>query len=248
MARHGFPDGIAAHLAPWFNFGIADLDMRPALTCLIGVILAIALNKVTSYYTHTSHNPVKSLGPGLSDRPRHERRSGLRGGLREHGGGAVGVATAISLGRVHLGHPSVFVAYGVSLCGIGMLALTGDTLSMDVFGPVADNANGIGEMGYNRDSHNQQLPESHPDRLPPRELEHARQILTDLDATGNTTKAITKGIAIGSAVIAAVSLFASFVAVLVTGSEEKINQLTSKAFEEAAVKLSVRTRTFLSAC
>ncbi|MDQ5854443.1 MAG: sodium/proton-translocating pyrophosphatase, partial [Chloroflexota bacterium] len=82
------------------------------------------------------------------------------------------------------------VLYGVSLTGIGMLTLTGNTISMDAFGPIADNANGIGELaGLER---------------------NARDVMDDLDATGNTTKAITKGVAIGSAVIAAVSLYGSF--------------------------------------
>ncbi|MCK5038722.1 MAG: sodium/proton-translocating pyrophosphatase, partial [Thermoplasmata archaeon] len=83
------------------------------------------------------------------------------------------------------------VAYGVSLCGIGMLTLTGNTISMDTFGPIADNANGIGEMAS----------------LEP----EARKRMDEMDAVGNTTKAITKGIAIGSAVIAAVSLFMDFI-------------------------------------
>ncbi len=84
-----------------------------------------------------------------------------------------------------------FILYGVAMTGIGMLTLTGNNVAMDSFGPIADNANGIGEMAG----------------LEP----EARQIMADLDAVGNTTKAITKGIAIGSAVIAAVSLFGSFI-------------------------------------
>jgi K(+)-stimulated pyrophosphate-energized sodium pump len=84
-----------------------------------------------------------------------------------------------------------FVLYGVAMTGIGMLTLTGNNVAMDSFGPISDNANGIGEMAG----------------LEPK----ARQIMADLDAVGNTTKAITKGIAIGSAVIAAVSLFGSFI-------------------------------------
>ena len=81
--------------------------------------------------------------------------------------------------------------YGVALTGIGMLTLTGNNVAMDSFGPISDNANGIGEMAG----------------LDPK----ARQIMADLDAVGNTTKAITKGIAIGSAVIAAVALFGAFI-------------------------------------
>ena len=77
------------------------------------------------------------------------------------------------------------MAYGVAMCGIGMLTLTGNTISMDVFGPVADNANGIGEMGYDREEMGEE------------NYKRARQILADLDAVGNTTKAETKGIAIG---------------------------------------------------
>jgi K(+)-stimulated pyrophosphate-energized sodium pump len=83
-----------------------------------------------------------------------------------------------------------FVLFGVSLIGVGMLSLTGNNVSMDAFGPIADNANGIGEVAGMD--------------------EGARQIMADLDAAGNTTKAITKGVAIASAVIAALSLYGAF--------------------------------------
>ncbi len=119
------------------------------------------------------------------------------------------------------------MAYGVAMCGIGMLTLTGNTISMDVFGPVADNANGIGEMGYDREEMGEE------------NYKRARQILADLDAVGNTTKAETKGIAIGSAVIAAVSLFASFIAVMAVGSEDKIGKMTTAQYTAEAGKLSI---------
>jgi K(+)-stimulated pyrophosphate-energized sodium pump len=97
------------------------------------------------------------------------------------------------------------------MCGIGMLTLTGNNISMDVFGPVADNANGIGEMAH---------------------LEKgARQTLADLDAVGNTTKAITKGIAIGSAVIAAVSLFNAFIT--------DIAKFSGTTYEMISARLSI---------
>ncbi len=85
-----------------------------------------------------------------------------------------------------------YILFGVSLIGVGMLSHTGNNVSMDTFGPISDNANGIGELAYDDFT-----PES-------------RQIMADLDAAGNTTKAITKGVAIGSAVIAALSLFGAF--------------------------------------
>ena len=89
-----------------------------------------------------------------------------------------------------------FILYGVAMTGIGMLTLTGNNVAMDSFGPIADNANGIGEMAWSGKTDH--------------ETKTAQQIMADLDAVGNTTKAITKGVAIGSAVIAAVALFGSF--------------------------------------
>jgi len=90
-----------------------------------------------------------------------------------------------------------YVLYAVAMIGIGMLSHTGNNVAMDSYGPISDNANGIGEMAWHDLNDETTLK--------------ARQIMADLDAVGNTTKAITKGVAIASAVIAAVSLFASFI-------------------------------------
>jgi K(+)-stimulated pyrophosphate-energized sodium pump len=231
MAAAGFPDRNPALLPTWANFGIAGLDMRPALTCLIGVFMAVALNKVTSYYTHTSHNPVKSLAKACTTGHATNIIQGFAVGYESTVAMILVIAVAILLSVLcYAGTPPMFIAFGVAMTGIGMLTLTGNTISMDVFGPVADNANGIGEMGYDSAEMEKQKAGSY---------KRARQILADLDAVGNTTKAETKGIAIGSAVIAAVSLFSSFIAVIAVGSEDKINQMSLTQYFEHAGKLTV---------
>ena len=231
MAKAGFPDGNPMNLISLFNLGIPGLDMRPAFTCLIGVFLAIALNKVTSYYTHTSHEPVKSLAKACKTGHATNIIQGFAVGYESTVAMIGIIATAILLSALcYYGTPPLFVCYGVAMTGIGMLTLTGNTISMDVFGPVADNANGIGEMGYEKEEMEAQKPGSY---------KRARQILADLDAVGNTTKAETKGIAIGSAVIAAVSLFASFIAVIAVGSEEKIMTMTAAQYIAEAGKITV---------
>ncbi len=216
------------------------LDMRPAWTCLVGIVLAIALNFCTEYWTGTEYNPVKSLAKSCRTGHATNIIQGIAVGYESTVWAVIIIAVAIlSSVLLYSGTSPVFIAFGVAMCGIGMLTLTGNTISMDVFGPVADNANGIGEMGYNKDTSLRDLRPGDPGYMPPEEYKRARQILADLDAVGNTTKAITKGIAIGSAVIAAVSLFASFVAVMVTGSEEGINNLTTEAFKREAANLTV---------
>jgi len=218
------------------------LNMRVAFCCLIGIILAVFLNKCTEYWTSTEYSPVQEVVKASRTGHATNIISGLALGL-ESSVWAVLIISAAIFGSVYLvGHPDhlLFMAFGVAMCGIGMLTLTGDTISMDVFGPIADNANGIGEMAFNKGEFGAgDLKEGDPGYMSPEANQAARQILADLDAVGNTTKAITKGIAIGSAVIAAVSLFASFIAVLVTGSEEKIGQLLIGDFSSGASKLTV---------
>lgn len=231
MALAGFPNGDPSQLPYFANFGIPGLDLRPALTCLIGVFLAIALNKVTSYYTHTSHAPVKSLAKTCQTGHATNIIQGFAVGYEATVATILVIAGAILLSVLcYIGTPPLFIAYGVAMAGIGMLTLTGNTISMDVFGPVADNANGIGEMGYDKKEMDAAIPGSY---------KRARQILADLDAVGNTTKAETKGIAIGSAVIAAVSLYASFIAVIAVGSEDKINLMKVDQYLAEAGKLTV---------
>jgi K(+)-stimulated pyrophosphate-energized sodium pump len=220
------------------------LDLRPAFACLVGIALTLALMFCTEYWTSTEYGPVQSITKNSRTGDATNIIQGIAVGYESTVWAVVLIAAAVFSGVFIYqdSHSPLFIAFGVSLAGIGMLALTADTLSMDVFGPVADNANGIGEMGYNFDPRDhRRLRPTDPDYVPEDDVRTARQILTDLDATGNTTKAITKGIAIGSAVVAAVSLFASFVAVLVKGSEERINELTAADFRANAGLLSVAT-------
>jgi K(+)-stimulated pyrophosphate-energized sodium pump len=136
-------------------------------------------------------------------------------------------AAIMASALIYAGTTPTFIAFGVAMCGIGMLTLTGNTISMDVFGPVADNANGIGEMGYDAAEMGQE------------KYKNARQTLADLDAVGNTTKAITKGIAIGSAVIAAVSLFNSFIVSVGSAGGGEAAQLAANVYEAVKSMLTV---------
>ncbi len=206
--------------------------MRPAWTCFIGIILCIALNRTTEYFTGTEYSPVKGLVKNC--------KTGHATNIIE--GFAVGYESAVWTGVVLcvaifasvLIYSStmeqvnpIFIAYGVAMCGIGMLTLTGNTVSMDVFGPIADNANGIAEMGFEKEV------------MGEAKYKESRQILADLDAVGNTTKAVTKGVAIGSAVIAAVSLFASFITVIGSGGGGEEKPLPLSVFSSVAGLLTV---------
>ena len=224
----------------WANFGHVGLDMRPAWTCLIGIILAVMLNKCTEYYTGTEFAPVKGLAKSCETGHATNIIQGLAVGYESSVAAVLIIAGAIlASALIYAGTNATFVAYGVAMCGIGMLTLTGNTISMDVFGPVADNANGIGEMGYNKDANGRDLKPGQPDYMPEGEYKQARQILADLDAVGNTTKAITKGIAIGSAVIAAVSLFNSFVVSVGSLGAGESAQISDRVYNAVASMLTI---------
>jgi K(+)-stimulated pyrophosphate-energized sodium pump len=211
-------------ISPWF----AGLDMRPALTCLVGIFLAVFLNKCTEYYTGTEFSPVKSLARSCQTGHATNIIQGFAVGYESTVMAVLIIAAAILCSAlIYTGTNATFVAFGVAMCGIGMLTLTGNTISMDVFGPVADNANGIGEMGYDEQE------------MGPEKYKEARQILADLDAVGNTTKAITKGIAIGSAVIAAVSLFNSYIVSVGSVGKGETAGISKMVYDAVAAMLTI---------
>jgi K(+)-stimulated pyrophosphate-energized sodium pump len=226
-------------LPGWATLGVAGLDMRPAYTCLIGIILCIALNRTTEYFTGTEYSPVKGLVRNCTTGHATNIIEGFAVGYESSVVTAIVLSVAIIASvLVYAGTNPICIAFGVAMCGIGMLTLTGNTITMDVFGPVADNANGIGEMGYEKDKM-LGLPAGASKEQNEAKYKEARQILADLDAVGNTTKAVTKGVAIGSAVIAAVSLYASFITVIGSGGGGEEKALPIALFENVAAMLSV---------
>jgi K(+)-stimulated pyrophosphate-energized sodium pump len=178
---------------------------RPFLATAVGVGLAITIDRVTEYFTGSHSAAVREIKKSTNTGPATTILSGLAVGYESSVWAILVIAVTIMASVLIFGSvPGIdptqqvtFVLYGVAMAGIGMLTLTGNNVAMDSYGPIADNAAGIGEMAWS----NEDDPK----------LDRARQIMADLDSVGNTTKAITKGVAIGSAVIAAVALFGSFI-------------------------------------
>ncbi len=173
-------------------------DWRLAALTAIGVGLAVAFNPLTSYFTSTKKAPVKEIVASTSTGPATTILSGLSVGMESSVWALCVIVISFIMGiLLYRSDGPQYVLYAIAMIGIGMLSHTGNNVAMDSYGPISDNANGIGEMAWqNMDDENTKT---------------ARQIMADLDAVGNTTKAITKGVAIASAVIAAVSLFASYI-------------------------------------
>jgi K(+)-stimulated pyrophosphate-energized sodium pump len=171
---------------------------QPLLATVIGIALAIVIERITGYFTDTEHKPVKEIARNTQTGPATVILSGLSYGKESSVWAIFTIAGAILASVViftiaPLPGVDAFTAvlYGVAMTGIGMLTLTGNNVSMDAFGPISDNAQGIAELAGEAEG-------------------EGAKTLEQLDAVGNTTKAITKGVAIGSAVIAAVALFGAF--------------------------------------
>jgi len=173
-------------------------DWRLAMLTSVGVGLAVAFNPLTSYFTSTRKSPVREIVKSTKTGPATTILSGLSVGMESSVWAVVLIVVSFIVAlALYSSAGALYVLYAVAMVGIGMLSHTGNNVAMDSYGPISDNANGIAEMAWH-----DQCDE---------ETVKARQIMADLDAVGNTTKAITKGIAIASAVIAAVSLFASYI-------------------------------------
>jgi K(+)-stimulated pyrophosphate-energized sodium pump len=164
----------------------------------VGIFLSLLISKLTEYFTSTEDKPVKEIVKATLTGPATTILAGTAEGMESSVWAIVSIATAIATSILifsikPVGTAAVIIEqtlYGVALIGLGMLTVTGIIVSEDTFGPVSDNAQGIGEMAKLSDK--------------------GRKVLDELDAVGNSTKAITKGFAIATAVIAAVSLFASY--------------------------------------
>jgi K(+)-stimulated pyrophosphate-energized sodium pump len=176
--------------------GIASLvyvdDWRPLAAVALGLALSTVIQLMTSYYTATEFKPVREIADASETGPATTILSGFATGLEASVYAILAVVGAI-VGAVLIGSGEGldFQLYMISLAGMGMLTTVGVVVSMDTFGPISDNAQGIAEMSGGVG-------------------ERGAEVLTSLDAVGNTTKAITKGVAIATAVLAATSLFGSF--------------------------------------
>lgn len=179
-------------------------DWRLALLNAVGVGLAVSFNPITSYFTSAKRKPVQEIVQSTRTGSATTVLSGLSVGMETSVWSVLVICITMGISFLiarlfppanirALGEQGIllYMLYGVAMVGIGMLSHTGNNVAMDSYGPIADNANGIAEMvGVDP---------------------QAMHIMAELDAVGNTTKAITKQIAIASAVIAATSLFFSFV-------------------------------------
>jgi K(+)-stimulated pyrophosphate-energized sodium pump len=158
---------------------------------VIGLVLASAIQLLTGYFTETNRRPVKDITDSSRTGPATVILSGISVGLESAVYSALVIGAAV-YGAFLLGTGNATIAlFAVALAGTGLLTTVGVIVSMDTFGPVSDNAQGIAEMSGDVEG-------------------EAAQVLTKLDAVGNTTKAITKGIAIATAVLAATALFGAF--------------------------------------
>ncbi len=168
-------------------------DIRVFFATTMGIILAISFNKLAHHFTSPSRPPTDRVAASSKTGSATVILQGLALGFESTVWTTliIGVTIVVSV-LVWSGAGAGFAMYGVALASIGMLTHTGNNVAMDTFGPIVDNANGISEMSGDKGGEHQ-------------------KILADLDAAGNTTKAVTKAIAIASAVLAAVSLFAAFV-------------------------------------
>ena len=199
-----------------FNGPIDDPRIVAIGSVIIGIVLAVVILSLTGRYTGTEHRPVNDVAKTSLTGAATVVLSGISLGLESAVYTAVVIAAAV-FGAYLLGGIGIVALFAIALAGCGLLTTVGVIVAMDTFGPVSDNAQGIAEMSGDVDG-------------------EGAKILTELDAVGNTTKAITKGIAIATAVLAATALFGSYTDAIATVLQERY-----EAFELQAVVFSPPT-------
>src|SRR5213594_4329825 len=184
---------ISAALSAVIVFVASELvtkDWRPWAAVVIGLVLASLIQVLTQYFTDARYKPVQEIAESTVTGPATTILSGFSVGLESTVWSALLIGAAM-ISAFYLGDTAFERLYFISLTGMGMLTTVGVIVSMDTFGPISDNAQGIAEMSGEFEG-------------------RPAEILGGLDSIGNSTKAITKGMAIATAVIAATSLFGSF--------------------------------------
>ncbi|MDO8340143.1 MAG: sodium-translocating pyrophosphatase [Candidatus Burarchaeum sp.] len=171
---------------------------------VVGMVATVVIGRLTEYYTDSRYKPVKEIAKAATTGAATTIISGLAYGMQSTVLSVITVALTIVISYNFAG------SYGIALAGMGMLATTGIIVSMDTYGPIADNANGIGEMA----------------KLDKK----ARKVMSAMDAVGNTTKALTKGFAITSAAVAAVALFATYVSEVTSTAKALGNTALANSF------------------
>ena len=188
--RGFFISAILSAAAVYFVAVVYVDDIRVFWAVVIGLVLAAVIHVLTEHYTSTKRRPVKEIAEASQTGAATTILSGFSAGM-ESTVWSILVIGATILSAFLIGDTTAERLYFISLTGMGMLTTVGVIVSMDTFGPVADNAQGIAEMSGEFEG-------------------RPAEVLRGLDAVGNSTKAITKGMAIATAVIAATSLFGSF--------------------------------------
>jgi len=206
-------EGLFGQLGIEASGGDGSPRMIAIIAVLIGIVLAGVILALTGYFTGTETRPVKDIGKTSLTGAATVILAGLSVGFESAVYTALVISAAV-FGAFLLGSGSIVISlFAVALAGCGLLTTVGVIVAMDTFGPVSDNAQGIAEMSGDVG-------------------EEGAQILTELDAVGNTTKAITKGIAIATAVLAATALFGSFTDA-VTGAVQDLKNVEGLSTSDA---------------